>query len=221
VVGEGHWNGEIHADHADLYAIDEIAGRITISREDRNAVSILVFRWQPDGFLIVFCAHDRQNGSENLFLVDSHVRLDVIEQTAAHEIPVLVALQLEAAAIDDEFRAFLDALIDVIFHLVQMRPRHQRSIVGLRIVGRTDLQALDTRNEFFDEYVSRLFADGDGHRHGHATLTCGAVARPDERVHRLIHVGVRHYDHMILGPAEALYAFAIGATGCVDIFRNG
>src|SRR5262245_47122089 len=101
-----------------------------------------------------------------------------------------------------------------------MRPRHQRPIIGLRIVGRTDLQALDTRDELFDEYVSRPFADRDGHRYGHATFACRAVARTDECVHRLTHAGVRHYDHMTLGAAEALYAFAVGEAGCVDIFRN-
>src|SRR6478672_10743959 len=58
VIGERHRNREIHADHANLYTIDEVAGRITIARKDRNAVSVFVLRWQPHGLFVVFCTHD-------------------------------------------------------------------------------------------------------------------------------------------------------------------
>jgi hypothetical protein len=47
-----------------------------------------------------------------------------------------------------------------------------------------------------------------------------AVARADQRVDRLVHVGVRHHHHVILGAAEALHAFSVRAAGGVDIFRD-
>jgi hypothetical protein len=55
-----------------------------------------------------------------------HVGRHVVEQAAAHEVALLVALQLEAAAIDDELRAFLDAEVDVTLYFFQMR----RVIIG-------------------------------------------------------------------------------------------
>ena len=45
----------------------------------------------------------------------------MVEQASAHEVAVLVALQLEAAAIDNELGAFLDAEIDVALDLLEVR----------------------------------------------------------------------------------------------------
>src|SRR5262249_12503576 len=89
VISERHRNRKVDSHHADLHAIDEIARSIAIARKDRHAISIFMLRWKLHRFLIVFGAHDRQNRSKNLFLVDSHIRLHVIEQAAAHEIAVL------------------------------------------------------------------------------------------------------------------------------------
>ncbi len=68
-------------------------------------------------------AHDRQHRAEDLLLVDAHLGLDVVEQAAAEEEAVLVALQFEAAAVDDELGAFLDAEIDIGAHLLEMLRR--------------------------------------------------------------------------------------------------
>ena len=52
------------------------------------------------------------------------------------KIAVLVALQLEAAAVDHELGAFLDADVDIAPDLVEMGARHQRAVIGLRVGAR-------------------------------------------------------------------------------------
>ena len=46
-------------------------------------------------------------------------------------------------------------------------------------------------------------------RNRHATFARRAVSRADQGVDRLVHVGVRHDDHVVLGAAEALHAFSV------------
>ena len=55
---------------------------------------------------------------------------------------VLVALHLEAAAVDDELGAFLDADIDVGLHLVELGLGHHRAVVGAGVGRGADLQRL-------------------------------------------------------------------------------
>src|SRR5262249_14199604 len=100
MVSERHRGGEINADHAYFDAAREVAGGVAVAGEDGNAIAVLVLRGEPHCFFIVFGAHDREHRPEYFLLVDSHRRLDLVEQAAAHEVAVLVALQLEAAAID-------------------------------------------------------------------------------------------------------------------------
>ena len=85
-------------------------------------------------------AHDRQHRAEDLLFVDAHVGLDLVEHRAAHEEAVLVALQFQAAAVDDELGAFLDAEIDVGAHLVVMRLCDERPHFGGGIGPRSNSQ---------------------------------------------------------------------------------
>ena len=81
---------------------------------------------------------------------------------------------------------------------------------------------LSTRGiELLDQNVGGLLADRDRDRHRHAALAGRAVAGADQRIDRLIHVGVRHHDHVVLGAAETLHAFAVGAAGGIDVFGDG
>jgi hypothetical protein len=34
----------------------------------------------------------------------------------------------------------------------------------------------------------------------------------DQRIHSLIHIGVRHHNHVVLGAAETLHPFSVGAA---------
>src|SRR5262249_6213377 len=141
-------------------------------------------------------------------------------QAAAHEEAAFVALQLEAAPVDLELGAFLDAKVDVALHFVELRLRDHRPVVGLRIARRPDLQALDPRDEFVDQNIRGLFAARHAPGARMAAFAGRAVARADQRIDRLIHVGIGHHHHVVLGAAEALHAFAVSAAGGVDVFGD-
>jgi hypothetical protein len=83
-----------------------------------------------------------------------------------------------------------------------------------------DLQRLDARHELLDQPVGGILADRHRHRDRHAALARGAIARADQRVDGLVHVGVGHDHHVVLGAAEALHALAVAAQPRVDILRD-
>ena len=75
-----------------------------------------------------------------------------------------------------------------------------------------DALLIDPRNELFDQDIGGLLADRHSHRHRHAALAGRTVPGADQRVDRLVHVGVGHDDHVVLGAAEALHALAVSAA---------
>src|SRR6202011_3427395 len=95
-----HRDRHVDADHADLDAVGEFARGIAIAGEDRDAVAVFVVVDELDRVLEIGRPHHRQDRPEDLLPVDPHLGLDLVEQTAAEEKAVLVALQFEAAAID-------------------------------------------------------------------------------------------------------------------------
>src|SRR3546814_12194678 len=120
----------IYADHADLHAAREFARHLAVAREARHAIAELVLVDQFDGARQIRHAHHGQHRPEDFVLVDGHVRRDIVEQRAAGEEAVFVALHLDAATVDDELRAFLDAGIDVAFDLGLVRGADQRAHLG-------------------------------------------------------------------------------------------
>ena len=135
----------------------------------------------------------------------------MVEQAAAHVVAVLVALHREAAAVDDELGAFLDADVDIALDALQRLPGDQRAEIGRGIGRGADLQALDARDQLVHQPVGGVLADRHGDRDRHAALAGRAVAGADQGVDGLVHVGVGHDDHVVLGAAEALHALAVAA----------
>ena len=68
-----------------------------------------------------FGADDLQHRAEDFLVVGLHVGLHVVEQRRADEEALLVALQLEAAAVDDELGALVLAQLDVVRDLLLVR----------------------------------------------------------------------------------------------------
>jgi hypothetical protein len=58
-------------------------------------------------------------------------------------------------------------------------------------------------DQLLDQRVGGLLADRHRHRDRHAALAGRAVGRADQRVDRLVEVGVGHDDHVVLGAAQA------------------
>src|SRR5258708_8334579 len=159
VIRNRHRDRHVDADHADIDLGGEVACRVTIAGEDRNAVAIVMIGWQRQRLLVIVGAHHREHRSENLFLVHAPVLGDAVDQAAAHVEAVFIALHLEAAAIDREFGAFLDADLDIILDSLQRRFGHQRTEISGWIGRQSDLQALDPRDQFFHQAPRGGLAD--------------------------------------------------------------
>jgi hypothetical protein len=101
-----------------------------------------------------------------------------------------------------------------------MRLCDQRSIIRLRVVRRTNLQAFDARNQFLDKNVGSFFTDGDRDRDRHAALAAGAIPCADQSIDSLVDIGIRHDNHMVLRAAKALNPFAVGAPGRIDVLSD-
>src|SRR4029079_15049002 len=107
--------------HADLDGLHEGARGAAIAREHRRAIGEFVRVDERDGRLERGYAHHHQHRGEDLFAIDAHRRRHAIEQTTAEEEAVLEALDLEAAPINHQARAFLHAVLDVAADAVAMR----------------------------------------------------------------------------------------------------
>ena len=220
MVGHRHRDRHVDADHADLDGIGEGAGGITVAGEYRGAIAVFMVVDHLDGVVEGAGANDRKNRSEDFFLVDGHVGGDAVKQRAADKIAVLIALQREAAAVDNQLGAFADALVDVTQHLFLVHLGDHGTHLGGIVGGRADLQRLDAGLEFFHQRIGGLFAHGDRDRDCHAALAGGAIARAHQRVGCLVHVGVGHDHHVVLGAAQGLHALAVGGAARIDIFGD-
>src|SRR3546814_10989355 len=89
-------------------------------------------------------AHDREHRPEYLLAVDAHLGRHLVEQRAADEEALLIALDVEPASVDHQLSAFGHACVDIALHLVAMFPRPDRAPLGLSTRARPDL---DFRSE--------------------------------------------------------------------------
>ncbi|ATZ28652.1 hypothetical protein SLAV_34405 [Streptomyces lavendulae subsp. lavendulae] len=217
VVGDGHRDGDVDADHAGVDPPGELAGGVPVPGEDRHAVAVRVLARQAQRLLEVGGADHRQDGAEDLFPVHAHLRGDAVEEGGSGEETVLVPGEGEVAPVDDEFGPFVDADVHVAADPVEGVPADQRSEVGLGVVGPADPQRADAVLEGGHQAVRRLLAHGHGHGDRHAAFARRAVARADQGVDGLVEVRVGHHDHVVLGPAEALGALAVRGRRGVDV----
>ena len=82
------------------------------------------------------------------------------------------------------------------------------------------LSAAHAGQQLFDQRIARL-ADGDRHRDGHAALACRTIGCTHHRVGCLVHIGIGHDDHVVLGPAESLHALILRGARVIDVFGDG
>src|ERR1035437_7204659 len=96
-------DGHVNANHAGLNGVGEGAGSVAVAGEDGGAVAVLVLVGKLQGSLEVVDADDAEDGAEDLFLVDLHVGLYVVEEAGPKEEAVACG-QLVFTAVNDEFR---------------------------------------------------------------------------------------------------------------------
>ena len=81
-------------------------------REDRGAVAVGGFVRQLDGCIEIVHAHDVQHRAENFLARDGHVVLHLIDNRRADIKTIRRIGDFHAAAVGEDFRAFLLAAVD-------------------------------------------------------------------------------------------------------------
>ena len=121
---------------------------------------------------------------------------------------------LEIAAVDNEVGALFDAEIDVALDacLACASPVTSGPKSAEGSVDGPTFSALHPRDQRLDQTIGRLLPDGYRHGDGHAAFAGGAVTGADQRIDGLVHVGIGHDDHVVLGAAETLHALAVVAA---------
>ena len=222
VIGQRHRDWHIDAHHADVDAVGEIARRIAIAGKDRGAIAIFMIHGKADGLFIAGRAHGGQDRAENFGAIDVHIGRYPVKQMRADEIAVFIALQFEIAPINDKLGPLCHAAFDKAQDIGLGRRRDDGAEIDVVASGvGADFQRFDPGDQLLDQPVGRFLAHGHGHRDRHAALARRAIARTHQRIGGKVHIGVGHDDHVVLGTAKALAAFAVRGCAAVDILRDG
>src|SRR5690606_23635481 len=92
MIGDRHRDRHVDADHADIDALREFARGVTIARENRHAIAILVCARQAQSGLEIGGSDDLQHGTEDFLAIGAHGSRDAVEQRWADEKSVLMSL---------------------------------------------------------------------------------------------------------------------------------
>src|SRR6185369_1718021 len=170
VIGDRDRDRHVDTDHADVHARGEFARGMAVAGEDRDAVSIVVLRGEPDRFLEVLRPDHLQDRAENLFPVALHVGCDMVEEGRTDEKAFFVALQFEATAVDDELGALVDTHLDIVLDALLMGAADDRAVMRFRVGRDADTKTLDSGDQLLAKRVRGLLTDGDNDGKGHAAL---------------------------------------------------
>ncbi|SKV76636.1 Uncharacterised protein [Mycobacteroides abscessus subsp. abscessus] len=144
----------------------------------------------------------------------------MIEKRGTDEESAFMTVDREIAAVQDQLGPLGDADVDVVAHPLEGVGTDQRTEVDTLVQRGADHQLAGTLGQAVDQPLGGGFADGYRNGDGHTALTGRAVSRADQRIDRLVDIRVRHDDHVVLGAAKALGAFAVGGGGLVDVLRD-
>ena len=161
-----------------------------------------------------------EHGPEDLLVVDPHVGADVIEQAAAEIEPLRVIVDPHLASVDDEVRPLVNTALDIAAHPLQVFASYERPHLRAVARRRPYPQVAHHRRERRNEPVAGI-SDGDRGGYRHAAFTGGPESRSHQRLRRLLHVGVRHDRHVILGAAQRLHALPVRAGRRIDVLGDG
>src|ERR1700678_3533773 len=135
MIRHRHRDRHIYANHADFHAAEEITSSVAITGKDRGAVPVFVGVDHIDRFFVALGSDDRDDGPEDLILVNGHLGGHIVEQAAAKEVALLVALKLQITSIHHKLRTgshtFGDVSLDALQCLAANDRAHIRLWVGV------------------------------------------------------------------------------------------
>ena len=123
---------------------------------------------------------------------------------------VLIALQAEITAVHHKGRALINAGLNEVEDVVFGGSGNHGTVIHVlsRRVG-PNFQFFDPRHQFFNQAVCGLIAHWNRNGNCHTAFACGTIAGSDQGICRLIHIRIRHDNHVVFGSAKALHPFAV------------
>ena len=219
VVGHRGGDGHVDAHHAGLDVQLEAPRVAAVIGEDGRAVAELTGVDQLDGLRVVGGLDDAQHRPEDLLLVDGGIERDLGDDRGTDPEAVLVAVDLQSAAVEDHLRAALLGVIDEPDDAVAVLGGDDGTHLDALVepVADLDLRAIggDELGQLFPDATDR---DDDGQRH--AALTGRTEGRRGDVLGSELQVRVGQDDGVVVCAAESLDALAVGDAGVLDDVRH-
>mmetsp|Transcript_22635 Transcript_22635/g.40310 ORF Transcript_22635/g.40310 Transcript_22635/m.40310 type:complete len:473 (-) Transcript_22635:351-1769(-) len=214
-VGQGHRNGHVDSDHADINFILKLTRRDPVLREYGGAVAMYIIVRQRDGFVQCIDLHAHQHGAEDLLQIALHVRLHARNDGRAQKVAVRKVRHLYVATVEQQRGPLFDSGLDesISAHL-RFGTNHRTHVSALDVAG-THAQSAGFFNKQFLILAHTAHKNGGGN--GHAALTRRAEGGPRQRIRYSVAMCVRHHDGVILGAHIGLHTLSVGAPLLVDI----
>src|SRR5690606_17183601 len=194
--GHGHWDGDIDPDLPYIDTVLKVTRMAAVLSKDGHTIPIGVAVDELHRLFQGVDAHDTQDRTENLFLVNTHIGLDIVKDGWPHKVAILVSRHLHTPAIKQKRGPLLYAGFNQGLNSLTGTRRHQRSQIGLAVCAHIHLHGCCALDQFINPLT------GFSHHHGngncHATLTSRAESSTQELVNGDITICVRHHDAMVL-----------------------
>src|SRR5471032_3303465 len=210
-----HRNRDVDPDLADVDFTLEFTRRRTALGEQARAVAKRVGVDQCNGLIKGVDFQHHQHRTKDFLGVDLHLGGDTREQGRADEVALLETWNADAATVQLQLGAFLDAAFDQV-----KNPR-----LGLFGNHRADIRtgfAAGIHFEFLRqrfEVRQPLFCGAHQHHHrgGHAALARRAETSADQGIERLFAIGVRQHYGVVLGTHHRLHTLAVFAGQVINV----
>src|ERR1035437_1172770 len=145
VVGDRHGNRDIDANHSGRNLGLETLRQSAVTGEDGGAIAVAIAFDQPESIVERVHANQAENRAEDLVGVDPHVRHDLVNETRSKPVTSGRAVDIVAAPIDCDLRAFCLTDPEVGSHLLTVLRSDERSHLGVVFIARTNRESGDAR----------------------------------------------------------------------------
>ncbi len=210
-------HADVDADHAHRDIVLKIARRLAARSENRGGVAERMAFDDARGFFERVNFADADDRTKNLFAGDNHRRLDVSKHRWSDEIAVFFFANL--AAIQQKFRAFIDALLNITEHAFFMFRRNHRTHRHRWIKAVADMNLFRDFHHTFAQHVVR-FANRENNAASETALTGATEAGFHCGGNGFFHVRIRHDDEKVFRAAECLHALAVFRAGFINILGH-
>src|SRR5215211_7503562 len=215
---EGHRSGDAYVDpeHPGLYVLTPVPDCGPVLGEDGAGVPEGRCVSELYGLIQAICAHDREDGTEDLLSSDAHLAGHLIEDGGPEK---ETFLQRRLAPVEHDLRPLLLTEVYELLDLLAVGVTDQGRQLAVFLIARPHLHRLRTLLELLDEGIGDL-TDGHEDAAGQAPLSGVAVGRGDDVGDGLLEDGVGHHDHGVLRPGQSLHPLAVGGAVLVDVLGD-